>query len=125
MSDTEWTIVIAAVLGALGPIGLLLWGKISREKFVAVVRGLTPDLIEPLAVQAFDIAWKAVEQKAEAYRNMTNEQKLEWAKDAAIDILIFLKTGKLTDKANEAMIEYRLYEERQRERRVPVQESVR
>jgi hypothetical protein len=98
------TLVVAAVL---------IFNKINREKLLAIVRDITPDVIEPFAIQAFDMAWKAAEQKAKKIGSMTNEQKLAWAMEAAAALLAFLRTGKLTDKANEAMLEYRLYVEHQ------------
>ena len=120
MSDQELIAVIAPILMALVVAAVLIFNKINREKLLALIRDVTPDVIEPFVIQAFDMAWKAAEQKAKKLGGMSNEEKLAWAMNAAAALLAFLRTGKLTEDANEAMIEWRLYEEHQI---APAQES--
>jgi len=111
MSEIEWIIVLTAVIGGGLSIGVMLWGKIRHEDLEAIIKDIAPDMIEPLIIEAYDMAWKAVDQRVKAYGELSNEERLALAKKYAVALLIFLTTGKLSDKANEAMIEYRLYEE--------------
>jgi hypothetical protein len=78
LNDLELQVLIPLSLGILGALVALVRG-ISRQQAIAFVTRYTPDQVDALAELLAGRAYDAVEQLAEAYGEMTREEKQETA----------------------------------------------
>lgn len=109
--STDMQITVAGLLVALVLALIVLWRQhVTAAAVERLVRGIAPDgAVEDLAVKAAMIAYKAVEQRARQFEDMSDQARLELAMKWLTALYDYWRSGKLSPDAKEALLEHELY----------------